>query len=203
MNSFATDKAFEVYITTLALKRHFTSDYDFFKYNGKVRANRQSFEKRNDGYFYFKLSKRKDWFDYLLANMLHDPKVWIGRLVNSEECQQIYNDFVKKTESLTYIFKSDLKKLDPNFNKNLMVIDGEYPHLLNLHRSGQVSMETVVILDDLVNFSPHWNRKISDTLIYPSINRTWQKYKPFLRQAYDKDAMKKLVLSTFEQSEKS
>lgn len=203
MNGFATDKAFEVYTTTLALQRHFTSDYDYFKYQGKVKANRQSFERRNDGYFYHKLSKRKDWFDYLLANMVHDPKIWIGRLINSDECQQIYTDFVKRTESLTYIFTSDLKKLDKNFNLNFRVDNGEYPHLLNLYKAGKVSLETMIILDDLVNFFALWNRKISDTLIYPSISRKCEKYKPFLQQAYDKERMRSLVLATFEKSDKS
>jgi len=197
MNSFVTDKAFEVYKTHLALKRHFTSDYDYFKYKGVVRCSRKSFESRNDGYYYFKLSKRKDWFDYMLANMVHDPKIWIGRLVNADESNHIYLDFVRRTESLTYLFKSDLNKLDPNFNKNFQVINGEYPHFLELYKSQQVLMETYIILDDLVNFSAMWNRKISDTIIYPSINRKCQKFKPFLQQAYDRQAMKDLVLSTF------
>ena len=36
---------FEVYKMYLALKQHFTKpDYDFWKYNGKIRANEKSFE---------------------------------------------------------------------------------------------------------------------------------------------------------------
>ena len=47
---------FEVYKMYLALKQHFTkSDYDYFKYEGKVRANENSFEQRRDRYF-FKIS---------------------------------------------------------------------------------------------------------------------------------------------------
>ena len=36
---------FEVYKMYLSLKQHFTKpDYDYYKYNGKVRANEKSFE---------------------------------------------------------------------------------------------------------------------------------------------------------------
>ena len=39
---------FEAYKHYLALKLHFSSDYDYFKYNGKTNATQQSFEKRKD-----------------------------------------------------------------------------------------------------------------------------------------------------------
>ena len=48
-------EGFDAYKTYLALKRHFTSDYDYFKYNGKVRAGVESFLKRNDKFFFRKL----------------------------------------------------------------------------------------------------------------------------------------------------
>ena len=42
---------FEVYKTYLALKQHFTKqEYDYFKYNGKVRANENSFEQGMIGF---------------------------------------------------------------------------------------------------------------------------------------------------------
>ena len=48
---------FEVYKMYLALKQHFTKEkYDFYKYNGKVRANEKSFEERRDRYFFLKVS---------------------------------------------------------------------------------------------------------------------------------------------------
>ena len=36
MSIYSTKDAYEVYCYFLALKQHFTSNYDFFKYNGKV-----------------------------------------------------------------------------------------------------------------------------------------------------------------------
>ena len=41
--------AHETYQKYMALKRHFTSDYDIFKYNGKVKNTEHSrFEVRRD-----------------------------------------------------------------------------------------------------------------------------------------------------------
>ena len=44
---------FECYKTYLALKHHFTNQsYDYFKYNGKTKANEQTFKTRKDRYFF-------------------------------------------------------------------------------------------------------------------------------------------------------
>ena len=51
---------FESYKTFLAVKSHFTTSYDYIKYNGKVNATQSSFEVRKDKYQYYKLSKQKE-----------------------------------------------------------------------------------------------------------------------------------------------
>ena len=51
---YSSKDAFEVYICYLAMKRHFTSSYDYFKYNGKVNARVDAFENRKDKFFFFK-----------------------------------------------------------------------------------------------------------------------------------------------------
>ena len=43
---------FEAYKTYSALKLHFTTDYNYFQYNGSVRLKQESFEKRNDKVFF-------------------------------------------------------------------------------------------------------------------------------------------------------
>ena len=46
-------QGYNAYITYLAIKQHFTSpEYDFIKYNGKVRASKDSFLKRRDKFFF-------------------------------------------------------------------------------------------------------------------------------------------------------
>ena len=49
---------FEVYQKYLSLKQHVNKkDYDFFKFNGRVRAKESSFEKRRDRHHFIRLSK--------------------------------------------------------------------------------------------------------------------------------------------------
>ena len=49
--TLVSDDSFNTYVKFLALKKHFTTDnYDYFKYNGKVRANLDTFMSRNDAY---------------------------------------------------------------------------------------------------------------------------------------------------------
>jgi hypothetical protein len=72
MSVYSTQDAFAIYMYYLALKRHFTTDYDFFKYNGKVKSSQQAFENRKDKFFFYKLSKRKDAKEFILANVIAD-----------------------------------------------------------------------------------------------------------------------------------
>jgi len=52
----------------------------------------------------------------------------------------------------------------------------------------QVSLETLVILNDLLKFFPMWDKKIDDDIIWPDFKMKCEKYSPFLN--YDKDKFK-------------
>ena len=95
---------FEVYRTYLALKNHFTKkNYDFVKYNGKVRANEKSFEQRLDRYFFKKLAVKyndNEIIEYFIANFIEDPKGYIKSFSVDN-----YTKWKHKKESLRYKFK--------------------------------------------------------------------------------------------------
>ena len=114
------DSGFETYIKYLALKKHFTTDgYDYHKYNGKVRASIETFRTRPDAYSFAKLSKRDDVINFMLANFINNPNIWIRQLLDFE-AQDRYNDWRKKQESLTYTFKSELKNLQEDWTANFI-----------------------------------------------------------------------------------
>ena len=52
-------------------------------------------------------------------------------------------------------------------------------------------IETVIIMDDLMNFLPMWQRKIQDDIIWPKWELKLTKYKPFLH--YDKNKLKSIL----------
>ena len=61
------------YILGLALKLHFSSDYDYFKYNGKTNATQQSFEKRKDRFRFSKLARKLEdplLIEFFVSNII-------------------------------------------------------------------------------------------------------------------------------------
>lgn len=196
MSVYSTREAYELYVYYLALKRHFTTDgYDFFKYNGKVKASVDSFEMRKDKFYFYKLSKRKDAKEFILANMIKNPNAWIGEIVDNDQAEKVYLEWMKRQQSLSYVFKNDLSELDDDFNSNIIVKDGQHPKLLRLYMMKRVNIETLVIIDDLVKNFAYWDRKINDTIIFGDIYRTVGKVRPFVQ--YDRAKMKTILLDKF------
>src|SRR5689334_19175727 len=151
--------AFEVYKTYLALKSHFTRDsYDFHKYGGKVNASVKSFEGRRDRFYFDKLAKLRDPTSFILANIIHNKDVWVGDLVTNDEADRRYKDWARRTQSLTYCFKTELDKLGPEFDSNFRAVDGRHPPLLQLYLGGEVSLETLVILCHMTKCFGRWNK---------------------------------------------
>lgn len=187
--------AFTAYQTYLALKQHFTRDgYDYFRYGGKVNARLSSFETRKDKYFFYKLAKHKDLEHFLVANFVDKDVSWVRDLLGTE-AEQIYNEWLKRQQSLSYTFKNDLDKMKDDLNENLMVHEGQHPYLLGLIMRHDICLETMIIMDDILNFSKMWNKKIDENIIWPDIYRKCVKYRPFLR--FDKAYFKKMLRERF------
>lgn len=176
---------FDSYKLYTAIKNHFTTEsYDFFKYNGKVRASETSFETRKDKYMFYKLSKHRDPLTFLVANFSENQKLWVGDLFGNDN-QNRYNEFLKRRESLTYLFENDLSSLLEDFDKNFEVPEGSYPHLLNLLVRKKINKETFIIIQDCVRFFSKWNKEINDPVLWPTIALNCKKLHPFLQ--YEKD----------------
>lgn len=199
MSLYSTKDAFDLYSYYVALKQHFTSEYDFFKYNGKVRLNASSFETRKDKFFFYKLTKKDDAKKRILANLLVNPKVWIGEIADSEKCDTIYKDWVARQQRLRYAFKSDLSELDDDFDAEFKVVNGQHPHVLKLYLMKRVGLETLVILDDLLGCFTYWDKKVSDTIVYPNINKCVSKYRPFIyEEGFEIEKYKEILLDKYE-----
>ena len=112
---------YEAYVKYLALKSHFSDkNYDYIKYNGKVKAWRTTFETRKDKYFFYKLSKQKDPIEFLIANFVGNDDFYIGD-IRDDKANEVYMDYKKRLQSLSYVFKSDLSKMKEDFNSNIIV----------------------------------------------------------------------------------
>lgn len=190
---------FEVYKDYLALRNHFNQKgYDYFKYNGKVSGSITSFEKRKDKLFFQKLAKHSDPHGLLLANFIVNPKTWIKEIAYSTEAQKIYEDWIKRIQSLTYMITSEVKKLDESFNKNFLVEDHSHPIILKLFMSKELSLETLVVLIDITDCLSYWDKQMPYDPYWEDTALLIRKYKPFLK--YDKEKIKKLLVDIFSES---
>lgn len=189
--------AFEVYKLYTAVKNHFVIDsYDYFKYNKKINASYDSFLKRKDKIFFAKLGNRKEKYleDFLVANFLHDPKIWVGELL-SDECEKKYKDWKRKQESLTYVFKNEVSFIDgwnaEELNSWFGVTYGEHPNIIRKYLRKEISLETLTILNSILNFTKRYDLEVNDP-IYKEVSKLCKKYQPFLK--YDKSKIKSILL---------
>lgn len=169
---------FEAFKLYLALKQHFTTSYDFHKYQGKLKVTRATFEKRNDKAFFHKLAKHSDVEGLLVSTFITFGDRWIGDVVHDEQVQEEYFKWKKVQESLLYSFDQDIKALSGT--NYLNVKNGQHPALLRKVLSHEVRLETMITLNDILRFMPAWNKLIQDPVIWPDLRFKCRKYKPFL-----------------------
>ncbi len=182
---------FEAYKLFMALKMHFTqSSYDYFKYNGKTNANQLSYNKRSDKFQFNKLAKHKDPEGFLVSNFSAGNSKWIGDLF-SDTSEKNYTDWMKRNQSLTYNLTREITGIDDLKDSILVARDGQHPQLLKLYRRGSVSLETLCILNNLLSFFDYWDKRITDTVIWPQTRLLCDKYTPFIH--YDKAKIKPVV----------
>jgi len=195
--------AFDTYRTYLALNQHFTrKSYDYFKYNGKVKVSETTFLGRKDRYFFEKASrkfKKEEFIEFLLANYTSGTEHWIGNLMSGANLIEM-KKWKKRIDSLTYTFKEDIMSIvdqDENLDSSLKMQEGRHPLLYRMYLRKKVSLETLVILDDLVGYSKLWKRY--DDMMMNDLLFLMEKYRPFFHQAIqiDKGKYRKIVLESF------
>ncbi len=176
---------FETYRTYLSMKSHFTNPkFDFFKYGGKSRATMTSFNKRKDKYWFEKTSRKytdQEVIDFLLSNFINasNPQnLWIGEIINSGE--RTYSEWMKRQQSLTYLFteqSSELlleKNLDEVFN-----CSKGHPIVLKKYLGGDISLETLAILEKVFSFQKRFDKKLTDP-VWETVSLKLKKYLPFI-----------------------
>ncbi len=181
---------FDVYRTYLAMKQHFSKpSFDFFKYEGRVNVKESTYQNRNDFYFFETIARKLNAMEvqeYLLSSFIYadNPgKVWIGNIKRNGK--ENWTQWQKQMQSLTYNFdkettaiKASLERSGSAFN-DLFSTDAGHPTLLRLYIRGDVSLETLMILDMVLGFMLSWDKKLTDPL-WSSVSLKIKKYKPFV-----------------------
>ncbi|MAG49937.1 hypothetical protein CMO86_09905 [Candidatus Woesearchaeota archaeon] len=193
---------FDCYVKYVAMKQHFTRDsFDYQKYGGKTRASISSYNKRKDRYFFEKMSRKfndEEVVDFFIANftLCDDPQsLWIGEIIKEGETR--YQQWKKVTQSMSYIFRSEISDLlsQSSFDKIFEIKGGRHPLLLKMYIKKQVSVETMIILDKILGFKKNFDKRLDDP-VWTSVSLKMKKYNPFLNinVSQYKKVLKDLVL---------
>ncbi len=176
---------FETYQAYLGMKSHFTNPkYDFIKYGGKSRATITAFNKRKDKYWFEKTSRKytdQEVVDFLLSNFVNatNPQnLWIGEIINSGE--RTYAEWKMRQQSLTYMFKEQSENLllDNDLEKVFSCSKG-HPLVLKKYLGGEISLETLSILEKVFSFKGKFDKKLKDP-VWETVSMKLKKYLPFL-----------------------
>jgi hypothetical protein len=184
---------FEIYKVYLAVKLHFTSknqSYDFHKHGGRTTARLETFTKRRDRYFFHKLSQSYDdtnAVDYFVSNFVTNTNLWVGDIIGNSGDEN-YREWSKRIEALHYYYEQDIDYLlermsanDMSFDDIFTVQNGQHPPILKMVLAKRISIETFVILEDLLSFSKRLNEDISETVLWPKLYDRIVRYRPFLK----------------------
>ena len=175
----------DAYRCYLALKNHFTKDhYDYIKYRGKTRASNEAFYKRKDRFWFEKFARQKndkEIEEFFVSNFIYstDPStVWIGEMIKEGEGR--YQEWQKKVQSLTYIFKEETESLFENKKMDDMFDCSKgHPPILKSYLGGDISLESMVIYDRILGYGKDFDKRLKDP-VWETVSRKIKKYSPFL-----------------------
>ncbi len=188
----------DVYLMYCAMKAHFgKGDYDFVTYKGKTRIKRDTFYKRKDRSFFVRLARKynteQEIQNYFVANFIKDKKGYIANF-NDEN----YESWKLKRQGFFDLFEVEMKPLVEAFEDLFTVTNGQHPKLMREFLGGRVSLETLIILDELVNFGPDWNKQLEDDIIWIDLDNLMNNYERFL--TIDQEQYKIRLLKLIEES---
>lgn len=176
----------DTFKTYLSIKNHFTKDtYDYHKYRGKSRANLDSFYKRKDRFWFEKISRQKEDHEivnFFVSNFVFcdDPQsLWIGEII--KEGEKRYQNWKEKTKLLSDHFKKEIELLfvGKNFDSVFCINGNRHPQLLKEYLQGTLSIESMIILDNILQYKKDFDSKLDDP-IWNSVSLKILKYSSFL-----------------------
>ena len=186
-------QAVDVYLMYCALKAHFQGDYDYHKFGGKTKTKRESYYKRKARFFFAKTAVKyedTEVLNYFVSNFIHNRSGYIANFTDKN-----YETWMNKRAMFYEIFSQEMQPFVKNFEPLFECESGQHPILLKEYMGKRISLETMIVLDDLVEFSKRWDKELVwDDFVWPDVKKLMNNYKGFLTINTDKYRMKLLKL---------
>ena len=77
------------------------------------------------------------------------------------------------------------------FDDLFKVKEGQHPPLVKLFLASKITLETMIILNDILGYTKQFNKQIKENVIWPKKYKLMMNYKPFLR--YNLTKMKMII----------
>jgi hypothetical protein len=108
-----------------------------------------------------------------------DPQsLWVGEVIKEGESN--YKNWMRKTQSLTYLFKEEVSILNSeNFNEMFKIEGNKHPKILKEYLQSKLSLETMIILNVILDYKKQFDKKLQDP-VWEFVSMKIEKYAPFL-----------------------
>ena len=200
------NKTFSAWITYQAINAHFTREYDYFKYNGKLNMTEYSMEKQfNKHESGGKFSAQRTIFSNLGKTFKYKEDLvffYLSQFTNNityPSCfdSDLYEDYKERMNNFHFYLKRDIEEIiqymeeyDKTFDELFIAEQVNHPAILKLGLSRRISLETFTTLDIVLNFLPQMEKKLIDPASKDFIKLV-KNYKPFL--SIDVEKEKKII----------
>lgn len=190
-----TRQGFECYKMYLALQRHFSTKYDFHKYNGKVNVSSNAYSNRNDKYSFEKLAKilpAEERLDFFISHFIVDPKMWIRNM-----SKQHYDNYKSTIKNFPKRFKEDMELISQYDPSELMSVGNNIPLIHKLVIDKKVLVETIITIDNFWSFIDKHEEEVKVPFLFPDHIAMVKNYRPFFNQhvtPIHKDIMKNALI---------
>jgi hypothetical protein len=166
--------SYEFYQKFLAIQCHFSGNYDYFKYNGKIKTNPDTFRVTKGKYHYdkwaSKLSNHYKAECFIVSNFFYKDIRFISDVSNDP-----YIRLMAYNESLLYRFEQDLEKyyddVDPIKESFSGVKDSWFYLIISDYATKGIIFE-------------EYDKKYGDNIIYSDFKDNILKLYPFIPRCF-------------------
>lgn len=181
---------FQAYKYYMAVKLHFTnSRFNVFKNRGHVKGTYDAFVSRNDRTIFERMAREyndREFIQYVASNfMYNNPNV----IYDHEAAIDNYRQFIKRRQMMTRVFADDLDRIIQAGGLPMNFSGSEIPKMLQLFMADKVTVETMSILNDLIELVPKIRSNSHVELLLGNELMRIEKSKGFVK--YDSDKVRK------------
>lgn len=168
---------YSAYRTFLAVRSHFRDErYDYFKYNGKVRASEASAKKHQFALVALvrEHPTEDDMLAFFVSNLFADENFWISDF-KGETPKERKKEYQKYLSTMRYTYRVELEKIDMPIDE-VFGVDG----IVRMAEEGEIRWETVCLLNNQIPFFEAYSKKLGDPIIWPKRRFKLERLAPFL-----------------------